>query len=86
MIDTRQNVFNPKNDVSSGDLKAAWHRLHIERGPRRDNSGHLRGAVEAFNTHEHVGQGGGETRVECQGGPAGSTVRLAEQSREAVQK
>jgi len=63
MVDTREDMLNAKHEVSSGDFKTAWHRLHNKRGRRRHDPGHLRRSVEAFDTHEHIGESGGETRA-----------------------
>ena len=61
MVDAREDVLDAEHDVRAGDLQRARRGFHDERRSGRREPRDLRGAVETFQTHEHVGRRGGET-------------------------
>ena len=56
-----QDVLDAEHEVSAGDLQRARRGFHHERRRGRREPRDLRGAVEAFHAHEHVGHRRAET-------------------------
>ncbi len=61
MVDARQDVLDAEHSISAGDLQRTRRGFHDERRSGRREPRDLRGAVETFQTHEHVGRRRAET-------------------------
>src|SRR6185369_9453305 len=56
VVNAQQDVLDAEHEVSAGDRQCARGGFHHERRSGRREPRDLRGAVEAFHTHEHVGR------------------------------
>ena len=61
MVDAGQDVLDAEHGVSAGDLQRARRGFDHERRSGRREPRDLRGAVETFQAHEHVGHRRAET-------------------------